>query len=96
LSGELANGCEALLVEDPSRKGFRDRGRGGASKGDAGPLEAGNAARLRKGLLEERLRLRPGEGRESITAKQDLVSGRIHACVCLFDGDSLGMFAKWI
>jgi hypothetical protein len=37
-----------------SRNGFLERGRGGgSSKGDAG--EAGEAARLRKGLLEERL-----------------------------------------
>lgn len=45
-----------------SMKGFRERGRaGGSSKG-----EAGEAARLRKGLLEERLRLRPIEACESV------------------------------
>lgn len=43
-----------------SKKGLRDRGRlGGSSKGDAGEVWAGSklegeAARLRKGLLEER------------------------------------------
>lgn len=44
-----------------SRNGLRDTGRGGgSSKGDAG-----DAARLRKGLLEERLRLRPADCWES-------------------------------
>jgi hypothetical protein len=39
-------------------KGFRDTGRGGgSSKGDEG-----EAARLRKGLLDERLILRPADG----------------------------------
>jgi hypothetical protein len=54
-----------------SRKGFRDTGRGGASRGEARPDETlDDAARLRKGLFEERLRgSRPGTGRESI--KQD-------------------------
>ena len=38
--------------------GFRDSGlEGGSSNGEAG--EAGDAARLRKGLLEDKLRLNP-------------------------------------
>jgi hypothetical protein len=50
-SGDLTGG------EGRSRKGLRDTGRaGGSSKGDAG-----DAARLRKGLLEERLMLRPAD-----------------------------------
>jgi hypothetical protein len=44
-----------------SRNGFLETGRGGgSSKGDAG--EAGDAARLRKGLLEDRLIVSPAEG----------------------------------
>lgn len=40
-----------------SRNGFRETGLGGgSSKGDAG-----DAARLRKGLFEERLRLKPAD-----------------------------------
>lgn len=54
-----------------SRKGLFERGRDveedadcgvGSSKGEAGLLGSGDAARLRKGLLLERLRVRPGEG----------------------------------
>lgn len=49
-------------------KGFLDVGReGGSSKGDGGEARpgmrlAGEAARLRKGLFEERLMVRPAEG----------------------------------
>lgn len=65
LSGEEA-GRLNVSCEPASRKGFRDTGRGGASKGDRLPFEfAGEAARLRKGLLEERLSVRPGGGCES-------------------------------
>ena len=47
----------ARVVIAGSRKGLRDTGRGGgSSKGDG---RAGEMARLRKGLLEERLRVRP-------------------------------------
>lgn len=54
-----------------SRKGLLERGRevdeaescgAGSSKGEAGLLGSGDPARLRKGLLLERLRVRPGEG----------------------------------
>lgn len=46
-----------------SRKGLRETGRGGgSSKGDRGEGTVGDAARLRKGLLEERLRVRPRAG----------------------------------
>lgn len=49
---------------DWSRNGFRDTGReGGSSNGDAG-----EAARLRNGLLEERLILRPAEVCESVAS----------------------------
>lgn len=62
LSGEVP-GRAKVSCEPASRKGFRDNGRGGASKGEREPLErAGEAARLRKGLLEERLSVSPGEG----------------------------------
>ena len=53
------------LVEAVSRKGFRDTGRGGGSIGEIWPEEkVGEMARLRKGLLDERLWESPGE-RES-------------------------------
>jgi hypothetical protein len=65
LSGDLRGGSGNIFVEDASKKGFRDTGRGGGSNGDVGPLLAGDAARLRKGLLEERLSVSPGDGRES-------------------------------
>ena len=47
-----------------SRKGFLETGRGGgSSKGEAGLVgrEAGEAARLRKGLFDERLMVRPAD-----------------------------------
>jgi hypothetical protein len=67
LSGDLSGGSGNIFKEDASKKGFRDTGRGGGSNGEAGPLDAGDAARLRKGLLEERLRVSPADwdGRES-------------------------------
>jgi hypothetical protein len=47
------------VVSAGSRNGFRDTGRGGgSSKGDD---SAGDMARLRKGLLEERLSVRPAD-----------------------------------
>jgi hypothetical protein len=67
LSGEGTD-CANMSCGAASRKGFRDNGLGGASKGDREPVDRpGEAARLRKGLLDERLRLsvRPGEGWES-------------------------------
>lgn len=68
--GDVLKGDRGLSAST-SRKGFRDTGRGGASRGEARPDDTvGDAARLRKGLLEERLRgSRSGTGRESI--KQD-------------------------
>jgi hypothetical protein len=50
-------GSGTIFVAEASRKGFRDTGRGGGSKGECGcdPKDDGDAARLRKGLLEERL-----------------------------------------
>jgi len=69
---------------EASRKGFRDTGRGGGSKGEGGPLEAGDAARLRKGLLEERLRFKVGEGRESKKANRiSLAGGFMHVNGCM-------------
>lgn len=50
-----------------SRNGFLETGRGGgSSKGDAG--EAGDAARLRNGLLDDRLRDRPAAGSGPVIA----------------------------
>ena len=68
LSGEATGGCGNDFVEDPSRNGFRETGLGGgASKGErCSSDKEGDTARLRKGLLEERLRVSPGDGRESI------------------------------
>jgi len=46
-----------------SRKGFRDTGRaGGSSKGEAGLCRLGDTARLRKGLLDDRLSANPADG----------------------------------
>jgi len=54
----------ALLVMAGSRKGLRESGRGGgSSKGETGgggeAVTAGDAARLRKGLLELRFKSKP-------------------------------------
>lgn len=76
-----------LFEDDASKKGFRDTGRGGASKGDVGLLRAGDAARLRKGLLEERLRFRLEEDGRSEEQTGFVSGGFMHICVC--DGDSL-------
>jgi hypothetical protein len=65
-----------MPVEDPSRKGFRETGLGGGgSKGERCPSdkEEGDAARLRKGLLEERLMVSPADGRESIARNRILL-----------------------
>jgi hypothetical protein len=73
LSGELTGGCGNDFVEDASRNGFREAGLGGASKGERCPSDAGgDTARLRKGLLEERLRASPGDGPESIARNRIL------------------------
>lgn len=59
---------------DVSRKGLLDGGRepvevddrgAGSSKGEAGLLGSGDPVRLRKGLLLDRLRVKPGEGLSS-------------------------------
>ena len=52
-----------LLPRAGSRNGLRERGRGGgSSKGEAGLRgTAGDAARLRKGLFEERLSSNPAD-----------------------------------
>lgn len=66
LSGDPASGLGTVFEEDASRNGFRETGRGGGSKGESCPSDKeGDAARLRKGLLEERLSVSPGDGRES-------------------------------
>jgi hypothetical protein len=64
LSGDVEKGDCGVFEENGSRKGFRDTGRGGGAEG-VYEGECGDAIRLRKGLLEERLRVSP-EGRESI------------------------------
>lgn len=70
LLGDVLKGDRGLS-KSMSRKGLRDTGRGGASRGDERPDDTlGDAARLRKGLFDDRLGgSRPGTGRES--AKQD-------------------------
>lgn len=63
-------GLAGFWVWVESRKGLVDCGRAiedadcgaGSSKGEAGLLGSGDPARFRKGLLLERLILRPGEG----------------------------------
>lgn len=64
LSGERAGWAKISTVEDASRNGFRDRGRGGGSKGERWPSDnaAGEAARFRKGLLDDRFCVSPGDG----------------------------------
>ena len=84
-----------------STKGFRDTGRvGGSSKGEAGLLTrrastlAGDAARLRKGLFDDKLRVMPLEDwlvpeewpaqktYQQLAARRQAneeVSGRMHA-----------------
>lgn len=87
LSGD-ATGGDIIFVAEASRNGFRETGRGGGSKGERGALdkEAGDAARFRKGLLEERLRVSPGLGRESACSgwASDIVARfggpRINSC----------------
>lgn len=57
--GPAGGGGKALV----SRKGLRDTGRCKGSRGEVCPTEsAGDAARLRKGLFDERLRLSPAGG----------------------------------
>lgn len=59
--------------EDVSRNGFLETGRGGGSKGERCPSDKeGEVARLRKGLLEERLSASPVDGRESIVRNRIL------------------------
>lgn len=64
-SGDVTN-WEVEELKDGSRNGFLEVGRGGgSSKGERGSGEArllGDAARLRKGLLDERLSDRPADG----------------------------------
>lgn len=64
----------ALLSSNGARNGFLDSGRpfgatcAGWNSGDSdGDGIAGDTARLRKGLLELRLRAKPGEGLRSGT-----------------------------
>lgn len=68
INGPVIAGLVDFRVE--SRKGLLEGGwevddadcGAGSSKGEAGLLGSGDAARLRKGLLLERLIVRPGEG----------------------------------
>ena len=52
-----------MFVSDASRKGFLETGLGGGSRGESWPAEeaenAGDAARLRKGLFDDRLSVNP-------------------------------------
>ena len=72
-------------------KGFRDSGRSGGAIdprlkvgfiGD-GRLLAGEAARLRNGLLEGRFAVRPGDGslRESVNEDKLMAEGRRAGCL---------------
>jgi hypothetical protein len=71
LSGDRTGGCGN--VEGVSRNGFLETGRGGGSKGERCPSDKeGEVARLRKGLLEERLSASPVDGRESIARNRIL------------------------
>lgn len=64
---DMSINCASLLnsASKVCRKGLRDIGRLPALEGvcRAGEGMAGDAARLRKGLLEFKLSVRPGEGR---------------------------------
>jgi hypothetical protein len=74
LSGDARGGC--VKIEDGSRNGFRDTGRGGGSKGDV--VAEGNpedTTRLRKGLFEERLR---GARTSKAQTRGSLVIGFMH------------------
>jgi hypothetical protein len=67
----MSCGFDASLLNSASKvemKGFLDMGLLPALDGvfAEGEGMAGDAARLRNGLLEERLRERPGEGRRSV------------------------------
>lgn len=74
LSGDPASGLGTVFEEEASRNGFRETGRGGGSKGESCPSDKeGDAARLRKGLLEERLSVSPGDGRESTARNRILL-----------------------
>lgn len=86
-----------------SRKGLRDTGRSGGKElellngglGSAGgegtaPSDAGETARFRKGLFDERLRVSPGGGpcsyaRNRLSATVQEIDGRLvhHAWLCL-------------
>lgn len=63
------NFCDACEVCVVSRKGLLETGRDDegwtelrSSKGEDGLLGKGDAARFRKGLFEDRLMLKPGDG----------------------------------
>jgi hypothetical protein len=74
LSGDPANGRGIVFVDEASRNGFRETGRGGGSKGERCPSDKeGDTARLRNGLLEERLSVSPGDGRESTARNRILL-----------------------
>jgi hypothetical protein len=78
----MSCGFDASLLNSASKvemKGFLDMGLLPALDGvfAEGEGMAGDAARLRNGLLEERLRERPGEGRRSgIDGSAIIVDGR--------------------
>jgi len=79
LSGDTTGCCR--LIDEESRKGFVDIGlvAGEGSAGVSFPeAERGDAARLRKGLLDDKLSVSPGDGRESIN--RIFVSIRVYAC----------------
>ena len=67
LSGDLTLSL-APVVEGRSKKGFLEVGLGGGSsngEASAGDRLLGETARLRKGLLEPKFRVRPGLARSS-------------------------------
>lgn len=85
---DMSRSREASLLSSASkvvRKGLRDIGRlselGRSAvvrrklgEGMAGDERAGDAARLRNGLLEDRFRARPGDGRRSADDTDTMVS----------------------
>lgn len=93
LSGDVCLNCTvvACFISDWSRKGFRDVGRSEAVLGmllnvvltGDGRLLAGDAARLRKGLLEGKFAVNTGDGslRESVVEDKLLAEGRRAGCL---------------
>ena len=93
LSGDVCLTCTivASFFSDWSRKGFRETGLSGALLGmllkvrltGDGRLLAGDVARLRKGLLDGKFAVRPGDGSlgESVVEDKLLAEARRAGCL---------------